>query len=58
MSDLLFKDKKKKTYTKKSNTKKIKTTIDNRHNQKLTEITELEKQSLKKIIYLKKQKYN
>ena len=34
MSELLFKDKKKKTYTKKLNGK-IKTTIDNRHNQKL-----------------------
>ena len=53
MSDLLFKDKKKKTYTKKSNTK-IKTTIDNRHNQKLTEITELEKTITEKNNLLEK----
>tara|TARA_B100000963_G_scaffold361467_1_gene397037 strand:+ start:1962 stop:3182 length:1221 start_codon:yes stop_codon:yes gene_type:complete len=55
MSDLLFKDKKKKTYTKKSNTK-IKTTIDNRHNQKLTEITELEKTITEKNNLLEKAK--
>ena len=41
MSELLFKDKKKKSYTKKNNSK-IKTTIDNRHNQKLNEINELD----------------
>lgn len=42
MSDLLFKDKKKKSYSKKI-TGKIKTTIDNRHNQKLSEISDQEK---------------
>ena len=55
MSDLLFKDKKKKTYTKKSNTK-IKTTIDNRHNQKLGEITDLEKTISEKKDLLEKEK--
>ena len=42
MSDLLFKDKKKKNYSKK-NSNKIKTTIDHRHNEKLNEIEELDK---------------
>lgn len=42
MSDLLFKDKKKKSQSKKLNGK-IKTTIDNRHNQKMSEINKQEK---------------
>ena len=51
MSELLFKDKKKKTYTKKLNGK-IKTTIDNRHNQKLNELMEQEDTLDKKKILL------
>ena len=47
MSELLFKDKRKKSYTKKNNSK-IKTTTDNRHNQKLNEINELDNTQVKK----------
>ena len=55
MSELLFKDKKKKSYTKKNNSK-IKTTIDNRHNQKLNEINELDNTISEKKRMLKKLK--
>ena len=55
MSELLFKDKKKKSYTKKNNSK-IKTTIDNRHNQKLNEINELDNTISEKKKMLKKLK--
>ena len=55
MSELLFKDKKKKTYTKKLNGK-IKTTIDNRHNQKLNELMEQEDTLDKKKKSIRKSK--
>ena len=55
MSELLFKDKKKKTYTKKLNGK-IKTTIDNRHNQKLNELMEQEDTLDKKKNFIRKSK--